>query len=73
VDQAIDELMREALDLPLDERVALVDALLASLDPADASSTAALKDESEDRLDAFLRGELKAIPASDVLAKHLQR
>ncbi len=33
--------MREALDLPLDERLALVDALLASLDPSDESSTAA--------------------------------
>jgi putative addiction module component (TIGR02574 family) len=73
MDQATKDLTREALDLPIDDRVILVDALLASLHPSEPSITAAWADEAEARLDAFLQGELKAAPASDVLAKHLQQ
>jgi putative addiction module component (TIGR02574 family) len=73
MDHTTKALTREALELPLEERLALVDALLASLQPADPSIAAAWADESEDRLEAFLRGELRAVPADEVLAKHLQR
>ncbi len=59
--------LEEALLLPPKERAEVADRLLASLDSPASSKIAELwGKEAEDRLDAFERGEIKAIPARNV-------
>jgi len=61
------EVLEEALSLPLSERAEVVDRLLASLDSAaDRRIDELWGQEAEERLDAFERGEIKAVPASEV-------
>ena len=61
------QILKDALSLPATERIALVQSLLASLD------SLARKDidnlwgrESEDRVEAFERGEIPSIAAKEV-------
>ena len=63
-------LSRQARSLSPDERLELVDDLLASLDEGDAKIDALWTKEAEDRLAAYRRGEIKAIPLQEVLAKY---
>jgi putative addiction module component (TIGR02574 family) len=64
------QVLQNALALPVQERAELVDKLLASFH---ASSDPRLDElwvrEAEDRLDAYDRGELDAIPAEEVFEK----
>ena len=61
------EVFREALSLPPEERAELADRLMSSLDPPSQESLDLLwGDEVEERLAAFDRGEIKAIPAKQV-------
>jgi putative addiction module component (TIGR02574 family) len=62
----------EAGRLPAADRIKLVEHLLATLDKPDEEIDRAWADESERRLDAYLRGETTARDAKDVLAKHLK-
>ncbi|MGC8990096.1 MAG: addiction module protein [Verrucomicrobiia bacterium] len=60
-------LEREALKLPAHERALLADALLGSLDDeAVRNAEAACAQESEDRYQAFLRGEIEAVDGPTV-------
>jgi putative addiction module component (TIGR02574 family) len=60
------EVRDNALALPPQERARLIDALLQSFDPGErAAVDAAWADEAEARIDAHLRGELRAIDDSD--------
>ncbi|MBA4326752.1 MAG: addiction module protein [Polaromonas sp.] len=68
--QTAEALSAQALQLPPDERLALVEHLLDSLDVPDASLEALWTAEANDRLAAYRRGEIRAIPLSDVLAKY---
>jgi putative addiction module component (TIGR02574 family) len=52
------------------ERLELVDDLLASLDEGDSRIDQLWAKEAEDRLAAYRRGEIKAIPLQEVLAKY---
>ncbi|HUN68856.1 MAG TPA: addiction module protein [Burkholderiales bacterium] len=52
------------------ERMELVDDLLASVDESDPKIDALWAREAEDRLAAYRRGEIKAIPLQEVLAKY---
>ena len=63
-------LSKQARSLSPDERLELVDDLLASLDEGDAKIDALWTSEAEDRLAAYRRGEIKAIPLQEVLAKY---
>ncbi|MDO8906482.1 addiction module protein [Hydrogenophaga sp.] len=63
-------LSAQALQLPPDERLALVDQLLATLDEPDASLDALWANEAESRLAAYRRGEIQATSLSDVIAKY---
>ena len=63
---------KEADRLPVADRVKLVEHLLATLDKPDPEIDRAWADESERRLDAYLRGETTARDAKEVLAKHLK-
>lgn len=65
-------LAEEAERLPAAERIRLVEHLLTSLDKPDAEIDRAWGEESERRLDAYLRGETTARDAKDVLAKYLK-
>lgn len=53
-----------------DERLALVDQLLDTLDEPDASLDALWAKEAESRLAAYRRGEIQAATLSDVIAKY---
>jgi putative addiction module component (TIGR02574 family) len=64
------DLGEAALLLAPAERVALVERILDSLDVPDASLDALWAREAQDRLAAYRRGEIRAIPLSDVLAKY---
>jgi putative addiction module component (TIGR02574 family) len=60
----------EAERLPAADRIKLVEHLLTTLDKPDPEIDQAWVEESERRLDAYLRSETTARDAKDVLAKH---
>ena len=62
-----EKVLRKALELSPGERAALVDELMSSLDQPDEHIDRRWAQEAEERLKAFRAGELKAIPAEDVL------
>jgi len=69
-----EEILREALALPVPERAELVEHLLASLQtPPDPRIDELWAREAEDRLDAYDRGELKAVPAEEVFNRIKER
>ena len=63
-------LSEQAKQLPPEERLALVDQLLDTLDEPDASLETQWAREAESRLAAFRRGEIQAASLSDVIAKY---
>ena len=52
------------------ERLELVDDVLASLDEPDPQIDLLWAKEAEERLAAYRRGEIKAVPLQEVLAKY---
>jgi putative addiction module component (TIGR02574 family) len=68
----ITSITEEAERLSAADRVRLVEHLLATLDKPDPEVDRAWAEESERRLDAYLRGETTARDAEAVLAKHLK-
>jgi putative addiction module component (TIGR02574 family) len=69
-----EEILKQALALPLPERAELVEQLLATFQsPPDPHLDELWAREAEDRLDAYDRGELKAVSAEDVFDKIRQR
>jgi putative addiction module component (TIGR02574 family) len=61
------EVLKEALSLPTEERAELVERLMSSLDPPSQEGIDLLWGrEAEERLDAFDRGEIQAVPAKEV-------
>lgn len=63
-------LSARARNLSPTERLELVDQILASLDETDPAIDQLWAREAEDRLAAYRRGEIRAIPLSDVLKKY---
>jgi putative addiction module component (TIGR02574 family) len=61
----------EALRLPVDIRAALAGELLASLDDSEleADREAAGSTEIRDRIDAYERGDVTAVPVDEALAQ----
>jgi putative addiction module component (TIGR02574 family) len=68
----ITSIAEEAERLTAADRIRLVEHLLATLDKPDPEVDRAWAEESERRLDSYLRGETTARDARDVLAKHLK-
>lgn len=66
------ELEAAALSLPRAERARLAERLLASLDD-EADVEEAWQDEVKRRLEAYRKGELEAVPASEVLQEARDR
>ena len=65
-------LAQEARQLPREERIKLLEAIIDSLDDQAPDIDRAWAREIDDRWQAYLRGEMPTRPASDVLAKYLQ-
>ena len=64
------QILAEALKLPPVERAELIEGLLTSFEFQSRKAIDALwAQEAEDRIDAFERGEMAAIPAKDVFAE----
>jgi putative addiction module component (TIGR02574 family) len=63
----IREIIDEALKLSAEERAELIEQILRSFDGANRPALDALwARESEDRIDAYERGEIDSIPAAEV-------
>lgn len=63
-------LSERARALPPVERLALVDDILGSLDETSPEIDRLWAAEAEDRLAAWRRGEIRAIPLAEVLRKY---
>lgn len=63
-------LSERARALPPAERLELVDNILGSLDETDPALDKLWAREAEDRLAAWRRGEIRAIPLDEVLRKY---
>lgn len=59
-------ILAQALKLPANDRAALVENLILSLDKPDTSLDAEWLKEAEDRLAAYRSGELAAVDADEV-------
>lgn len=62
-------LLRQALELPSNDRAALVEELLTSLDKPDPELDALWLKEAERRMAAYRAGDLGAVDADDVFAE----
>jgi putative addiction module component (TIGR02574 family) len=62
-------LLRQALELPANDRVALIERLILSLDQPDPAIDALWLKEAESRLAAYRSGELDAVDADQVFAE----
>jgi putative addiction module component (TIGR02574 family) len=62
-------LLRQLLELPANERAALVEGLILSLDKPDSALDAMWLKEAESRLAAYRSGDLGAIDADEVFAE----
>ncbi|MDX6559675.1 MAG: hypothetical protein QOF72_2724 [Blastocatellia bacterium] len=62
-------LLRQALELPANDRAALVESLIVSLDKPDPALDALWLKEAESRLAAYRAGELGAVDADEVFAE----
>jgi putative addiction module component (TIGR02574 family) len=67
---AINRVIEEALSLPVDARLSLVEKLLSSLHPAsDDEHTRLWAEEAARRIERLDAGETKLIPGEEVFAK----
>ncbi|MDO8753404.1 MAG: addiction module protein [Anaerolineales bacterium] len=66
-------LLDEAISLPVEERAHLVDCLLQTLNPPDATHAAAWAEVARRRLDELRSGKVVAIPGEAVFARIQQR
>ena len=68
-----DDLFSAARKLAPVEQLDLVEQLLNELDKPDEAIDALWLREAQDRLAAYDRGEMTAVPLTDVLAKYISR
>jgi putative addiction module component (TIGR02574 family) len=71
--QLAEKIYDNALDLPTEERLILIDKLINSVTPVDKSIERAWAVESERRLEAFKQGKTKAIPGDEVFRNIFSR
>ncbi|MBM3132909.1 MAG: addiction module protein [Deltaproteobacteria bacterium] len=67
---APNKILKEALALKPAEKAELIDKLLSSLDKSDAEIDELWAKEAESRIDAYERGEIKAVALETVLSKY---
>ena len=63
-----ESLLRQALQLPSNDRAALVEGLIVSLDKRDPAIDGLWLKEAEDRMAAYRSGDLGAVDAEEVFA-----
>jgi putative addiction module component (TIGR02574 family) len=68
--EAAKKFSAQARNLSADERLELVDDILASLDVPDPAIDRLWAKEAEERLAAYHRGDIKTVPLQEVLAKY---
>jgi putative addiction module component (TIGR02574 family) len=69
-----DEIERQARLLPLNEKATLARVLIEELDTAvDANAEQLWIAEAQRRYDAYLKGELEALPGDEVMARARDR
>lgn len=64
------QILKDALTLPLTERASLVDDLLASFDQPDKQIDSLWRKEVEDRIAAYQAGKIRAVTLDEVLSKY---
>ena len=64
------EILKEAMALRPVEKAKLVDQLIAILNEPDKDIDKLWAEEAEDRIDAYDRGEIKAVSLKEVLSKY---
>jgi len=64
------EIIDQAMALPAEERVIVVEQLLLSLDAPDEELDCIWAEEAEARLDAYERGELDTVSVQEAMAKY---
>lgn len=62
----INELLEQALTLNVNERTKLIDELFKSIDKPDEEIEQIWADEADKRLEAYRKGELKAVPMENI-------
>jgi len=70
---ATEELIREAESLPVEQRAALVDSLLRTLNPPDAEIDRKWAEVARRRLAELRAGRVKPVPAEVVFAEVSRR
>ena len=68
--QTAKQLCDQALQLPPEERLALVDQIVDTLEERDSALDAQWAQEAQSRLVAYHRGEVQSIPLHEVIAKY---
>jgi putative addiction module component (TIGR02574 family) len=63
-------IVEQAAKLSANEKIELIDALLATVDKPDAEIDALWAVEAESRLSAYQKGEIQALDLNQVLAKY---
>lgn len=63
------DLLEQLLALPVEARARLAERLLESLEPPNERNRELWAEEAERRIEAYERGEMKAIPGEEVFAK----
>jgi putative addiction module component (TIGR02574 family) len=64
------KILKEALTLKPAEKAKLIDKLLSSLDKPDPEIDKLWAEEAENRIDAYERGEIKAVALEKVLERY---
>lgn len=67
---AADDIFKEALALRPAQKAELIDKLLSSLDKPDEEVGEMWAREAEDRIDAYERGDVRAVALEKVLEKY---
>ena len=68
------DIERQARSLPVKEKAALARLLIEDLDTSvDADADQLWLDEAQRRYDAYLKGELEALPGDDVMTRARNR
>ena len=67
---ALNEILKVAISLEPARKAELIDKLLSSLDKPDAEIDELWAKEAENRIDAYERGEIKAIALEKVLERY---
>ena len=63
---SINELLEQALTLNVNERTKLIDELFKSIDKPDEEIDQIWADEADKRLEAYRKGEIKAVPMENI-------